>query len=646
MPPPETCFHCGEDIPPGVDLRVDIDGSSRPMCCPGCQAVAGLIAGSGLDSFYQQRTAYAVRPDSDAPGRDEPYRIYDDPAFGAGFTEPAEDGTRVARLLLGGMTCAACTWLIEQTLRRDPGVRGAAVNLQQSRLDVRYDPEQTRLSELFARVESLGYSARPWQASARREQLAEQQRTDLRRVAVAGIGMMQVGMFAIALHAGDIQGIAVEYQQLLRWVSAAVASFVVLFSARPFFQSAWRHLRLGSLVMDLPVALAIGLAWLASLWATVTGSGQVYFDSVVMFTFFLLLGRYLEQRVRQRHALAWVDAESGLPDAVTARVAGEWQSVPRANLTAGAQILIRRGDTVPVDARVLHGASAVKEDTFSGEYLPRPVAPGDLIYAGTVNLEGRLEAEALGSYLDTRLAALQRSVEVAQTEKPRLAQLADRVAGWFVGAVLLVTALTGLAWFQLDPERWFWVSLSVLVISCPCALALATPAALTGAAGALRSRGVIVRGENALEALSRCGRIVFDKTGTLTEGRLVIRRVVAAPSLPARALALTAALQRYSSHPLARAFADIEPGQASSTPSTGWAPASRASWTARAIASAAPTSAGSWRPGSSRPRTGNCTGSHCAANTPPWRGSDWRTGPERRRRRWCPHCAGGRSPSC
>jgi Cu2+-exporting ATPase len=550
-----SCFHCGEPVPPGTDLGIDIGGETRPMCCPGCRAVAALIADSGLDAFYQQRTAFNERPQPIETGNLQQYLVYDDPELAATFTEVGADGTLSARLLLGGVTCAACTWLIEQSLSRVEGVASALVNLQQSRLDIRFDPQILPLSEIFARVETLGYRPRPYQASTQRQQMADEYRLDLRRLGVAGLGMMQVGMFAVALHAGDIQGIDIRYQGLLRWVSLVVASFVVFYSARSFFESAWRHLKLGTLVMDLPVALAIGLAWAASIWATASGTGQVYFDSVVMFTFFLLLARFLERRVRQRHAMTWFDAENTLPPIAAVQREGQWLGVPRIQLRAGDVVLVKAGDTVPVDAEVISGDSAVKEDTFSGEHLPRSVASGDMIYAGTVNVERVLEARVTGDYRDSRLAALQRSVEIAQTEKPRLARLADRIASWFIAGILLVTTATAVTWSQIAPEQALWITLSVLVISCPCALALATPAALTSAASALRAGGVIVRGENALESLSRATHMVFDKTGTLTEGTLEISDLHSLADIPAGELqGIAAALQQYSTHPISRVF--------------------------------------------------------------------------------------------
>lgn len=556
---PRICFHCGESIPADLELSVEIDGECRQMCCQGCRAVASMIAGSGLDHFYRQRTNYNERPATAEPTNLEQYRVYDDPLLAATFSTTGDDGVVDASLLLGGITCAACTWLIEHSLSALPGVTRALVNLQQTRLDIQFDSKQLQFSSLFAHIDNLGYRPRPFYTSAARQQSADQYRADLRRLAVAGLGMMQVGMFAIALHAGDIQGIEMRYQSLLRWVSLPVAGFVVFYSARPFFTSAWRHLRQGTLVMDLPVSLAISLAFAASTWATFSGIGQVYFDSVVMFTFLLLLARFLERRAHQRQLFIWSDAESSLPSAATTQRAGQWVTVPRMQLQPQDTILIKAGESVPVDAKILQGISAVQEDTFNGEHLPRAVAKNDIVYAGTVNIEAALQAMVLVDYKDSRLAALQRSVELAQVNKPRLAILADRIASWFIAGILLVTSLTALAWWQIAPDKAFWIALSVLVISCPCALALATPAALTSAANALRSRGIIVRTENALEALSACTHLLFDKTGTLTEGALTVDQVrPLGDAENAAILATAAALQRYSNHPVAKAFCDIE----------------------------------------------------------------------------------------
>lgn len=556
-----SCYHCGEEVPPGTEFSLEIDGLPRPMCCPGCRAVALLIADSGLTRFYEQRTAYSERPeDSSTPANEDAFAVYDDTELLAQFSRATDSGDLDARLLIGGVSCAACTWLIETSLLRLDGVHAASLNLAQARLDLRFDPAKIKASALFARIAALGYRVQPWHSSAQRDQARAEYRRDLRRLAVAGIGMMQVGMFAIALHAGDIQGIAREYEQLLRLVSLLVTGFIVLFSAREFFSSAWRHLRHGALVMDLPVALAIGIAYGASAFATLRGGGDVYFDSVVMFTFLLLLARFTEKRLRLRDTLAWQDAEQTLPDAVQVWRDEGWQQIPRRTVVAGQRILLRAGDTIPVDGVIVRGESAVREDSFSGEALPRSVAPGDAVFAGTLNREASLEMDASGAYADSRLAALQRSIEHARLAKPAIARLADRLASYFIAGVLLATTATGLIWLQLDASRAMWIALSVLVISCPCALSLATPASLANAASWLRRRGVLVYGENALETLAHSRDFLFDKTGTLTTGSFRVEELqVLAAHEEQVLLGLAAALQSHAYHPIASAFAGTAP---------------------------------------------------------------------------------------
>lgn len=531
------------------------------MCCPGCRAVAGMITENGLLQFYEQRTAFSPRPPLKSAQDTQRYAIYDQDTLALQFSStPDAEGLTDARLLIGGVSCAACTWLIEQTLEQKNAVSAATLNLAQSRLDIRFNRNQLPVSEIFACLEALGYRVQPWQASTRREQAKREYRKDLRRLAVAGIGMMQVGMFSIALHAGDIQGISTEYQLLLRLVSLFVTAFVVVFSARGFFTSAWRHLKHGTLVMDLPVALAIGSAFVASCFATWQAEGDVYFDSVVMFTFLLLLARFVEKRLRYQDTLQWEEAEQSLPDAVQRWNGEHWEATPRKEICTGERILLRPGDTVPLDGIVTLGKSTVREDSFSGESIPRVIASGAKIHAGTINISDAIEFTTSGAYADTRLAALQRSIDSARLSKPALARLADRIASRFIAIVLLATLTTALLWWQISPDRAFWTALSVLVISCPCALSLATPASLANASALLRRLGILVHGENALEAVARIDTIIFDKTGTLTTGDFEVHEIEVLDSSLSRGqvLELAAALQKHSNHPVASAFSDTQ----------------------------------------------------------------------------------------
>ena len=417
-------------------------------------------------------------------------------------------------------------------------------------------------SPLAEAISAIGYHAHPFDPG-RQEQVYKDEKTRaLRRLAVAGLAMVQVMMLAVALYAGDYEGMSDSLRNFLRWVSLLLTTPVILYAARPFFASAWRDLRRRQLGMDVPVSLAIGAAFIASAWATVTGHGEIYFDSVTMFTFFLLAGRFLEMGARHRAGEAAEELVKLLP-ATAARLteAGE-ERVPVADLAPGDRVLVRPGDGVPADGRVLEGSSSVDESLLTGESLPQVRGVGDLLVGGTVNNESPLvmRVEQVGEA--TVLSAIVRLLDRAQTEKPAVARLADRVAGWFVAALLLVAAAVAWWWWQHDPAHAFSVTLSVLVVTCPCALSLATPAALTAATGALTRLGVLTTRGHALETLARASHVIFDKTGTLTEGRLRLEHVELLGRLDrARCLEIAAALEQASEHPIAHALGAEAPAR-------------------------------------------------------------------------------------
>ncbi|MEK7216937.1 MAG: HAD-IC family P-type ATPase, partial [Chloroflexota bacterium] len=342
----------------------------------------------------------------------------------------------------------------------------------------------------------------------------------------------------------------------LRWISLLLTIPVVFYSSITFYSAAWRSLKMGHLVMDVPVSLAIILAFAASVWATLTNTGEIYYDSVGMFAFLLLLARYLEMRVRHRNEHQTASLMQLIPPvAVRIGAAGE-EPVPVKSLRPGDLVLVRGGETLPCDGEVLRGASEVVEAILTGEQNPVAKLPGDAVSAGTVNLENPLEIRVGAVGTGTRIAAILNLVDAAEAVKPRRAALADRVAGWFVAAVLVISVLVAVAWYFIEPSKAFWISLSVLVVTCPCALSLATPAALTVAAGELRKRGFLIRKAHVLETLAVVDRAIFDKTGTLTQGRMRLGAVESV--IPADELVrLAAALERGVTHPIAHAFADV-----------------------------------------------------------------------------------------
>ena len=575
--PAETCFHCALPLNGRHDLTVLVDGVSRPMCCIGCQAVASAIVDGGLEKFYQYRSANSAR-NSDSEKND--FSAYDLPAVQADLISVDEQGVATIDLGVSGITCAACAWLIEHHLQQLPGVSKVTVNVSRQRCRLQWHKDQLPLSQLLAAFIDIGYRAHPAKESNKLEHIERDQKSYLLRLGVAGIGMMQAGMLAIALYAGAFQGMDEHWQNLLRWVSLVVATPVVLYSAQPFFKGAWRSLssfsgsltgslggRLNgnlpwhqSLTMDVPVALAIGLAYGASAWGTVMTGGEVYFDAVSMLTFFLLLGRFLEMRVRYRNELVAGEVTELIPLSVQ-RYTDDGtclEQVPVKSLCVGDIIQVGEGECLAVDGVVLAGQSPVVEAVLTGEQDPVAKGPGDSVSAGTVNTTNPLKIKVSAVGQCTRLAAIVNMLDDVTAEKPRQLALADRLAAGFIAFVLLLAAAVFSVWWLHDADRALWVTLSVLVVTCPCALSLATPVVLAAATGRLQRQGFLVRSSHVLETLSKVTRVVLDKTGTLTTGKLEIDSIVLSSTAQAldteMVVGIAAALEQGCRHPIASAF--------------------------------------------------------------------------------------------
>ncbi len=555
------CFHCGLPVPDGFDIAIEFEGKRRPVCCPGCEAVAELIIEQGLGDYYRRREAAATNPQELQGDGLEALRIFDDAEFARDFVCEL-DGCSQATLVLEDVRCAACAWLIERHLSRLPGIADARVHLTNHRLVVSWFPERLALSGIFDALAKLGYRARPFVADQQEAVVAEEERQALRRLGVAGLGAMQVMMFAVALYAGAIEGMEPRYVWFLRWVSLAVATLIVAWPARPFFQGALRDLRLGAPGMDVPVALAIGLAYGASGWATISGSGEVYFDSIAMFTFFLGLGRYLEMRVRHDSDARVRALVTHLPQtarrlgsaAVPGRASCE-EIVPARALRVGERVLVRPGEAIPTDGIVIEGESAVNESLLTGEARPVAKFVGSSVIGGAQNIDGPLVVEVLRVGADATLAHIAALLDRALLGKPASARSADRVARFFVSAVVVVAVVVGAAWWYIEPARALWVVLAVLVATCPCALSLATPAALAAASSGLSSVGFLVTRAHVLETLARTTHVVFDKTGTLTEAGLRLGSIHMLRDCDEKdCLVRACALEVRSEHPIARAF--------------------------------------------------------------------------------------------
>ncbi|WP_322981200.1 heavy metal translocating P-type ATPase [Pseudomonas sp. C11] len=571
MPSPTPCYHCGLPVPTGSRFHAMVLGEERELCCPGCQAVAEAIVAGGLEHYYSHRSENSANPQALPQALPDELALYDRSDVQRPFVQH-EGELSETQLLIEGISCAACGWLIEKHLRGVPGVAEAHLNLSNHRLQVRWQDSQLPLSKLLAELRRIGYAAHPWQSDQAAERLAAENRRRMRELGVAGLLWMQVMMAAMATWPEFNVDLTPELDKILRWTSLFLTTPIVFYCCGQFFRGALRDLRTRHLTMDISVSLAIGGAYMAGIWSTVTGVGELYFDAVGMFALFLLAGRYLERRARERTAAATAQLVKLLPASCLRLDAdGQSQRILLSELREGERVLVQPGSLIPADGRILDGQSSVDESLLTGEYLPQPRSVGDSVTAGTLNVEGplTLEVQALGDA--TRLSAIVRLLERAQSEKPRLAEIADRVSQWFLLFILLAAALVGFIWWEIDSSRAFWVVLALLVATCPCALALATPTALTTATGSLHKLGLLLTRGHVLEGLNHIDTLVLDKTGTLTEGRLTLSAIHPLRELDQDScLALAAALENRSEHPIARAFGqapraaeavDSHPGQ-------------------------------------------------------------------------------------
>jgi P-type Cu2+ transporter len=547
---PMDCFHCGEPFAGRRVLWARLRDSEVAVCCPGCRAAAQLIADCGLEDFYRFRTKVSATPVECTAE----WSAYDASPLLDSLTRVESKG-RSAVLAIGGLTCPACSWLVGRSLERIDGVLQASVNAATGRARVLWDDRRVAFSHLLKLIADLGFRPQIAAADSSDNQARAERRAILQRLAVAGLGMMQVMMFAVAMYVGDVQGMDPTIRAYLRIVSMMVATPVMLYGGWPFFVGACNALRMRSITMDVPVALGLVLAYSASVFDTWRHSGEVYFDSVTMFIFFLTVARFVEMTAR--HQCTGVTDSLGLLLPVTAhRFTDEsLNDVLIAQLAVGDLLLVRAGEVVPADGQVTHGSTSVDESMLTGESLLVDRHAGDRMAAGTLNVSEPVHLRVTATGSATALAGIVALLRRAQAERPRIARLADRMSSRFLARVLCGAVLVCAFWLAVDPTRAFAATLAVLVVACPCAFSLATLVAVASANAALARRGVLVTNQDAIEALAKVTRVVFDKTGTLTSGEVsMIRCTPVGVVAEQDCRRIAAALEAASEHPIARAF--------------------------------------------------------------------------------------------
>lgn len=535
-----ACLHCGDPVAQ----------TAAQFCCDGCAAAHGLLQGLGLERYYDRRRLdpeiRSLRPDADQPVVDFAARLRPD---GAGWQ---------LQLLVDGIHCAACVWVIETVLARDPRLSAARLNMTTRRLSLRGSGDGAAIGEILAPVLALGYRLVPYDPDRAEAESAREQRALLKAMAVAGFGAANVMLLSVSVWAGYFQGMGPYTRDLFHWISALIALPVAAYAGRPFFTAALVALKGRRLNMDVPISLAVLLALGMSVAETARGADHAYFDSALTLLFFLLIGRYLDRRARGRARAAAAHLLSLGAQAVTVlKTDGRRVAVAPEDVTPGATVLVAAGERVGVDGVVAGGRSDVDTGLITGESLPVAVAPGDDVFAGTLNISAPLQLTVRAAGENTVLAEIVRLMEAAERGRAGYVALADRVAGWYAPVVHLLALVTFAGWWLWGGLPWqaaLLNAIAVLIVTCPCALALAVPVVQVIATGRLMRRGVLVKSASALERLRGVDMVVFDKTGTVTLGRPVLCDRVADDDLH-----LAAGMAAVSHHPLARALAAAAP---------------------------------------------------------------------------------------
>lgn len=548
-PPTESlvvcCAHCGLPVPSGL-----IDQSADDQfCCGGCEAVFRTLHSCGLDAYYRLRQLDDA-PATPAHPTQGSFASFDSPTFHRLYVQERPDGLRSADLTLEGVSCAACVWLLERLPRVLSGVVEARLSLREATVRVTWDPGQIRLSKIAQALDGLGYTPHPARSELGREAQRREARRRLIHLGVAGAIMGNSMLLALALYAGSFGHMEEQFRTFFRWLSAGLAAVSLAWPGATFFKSAWAAIRMRTTNLDVPIALALAVGGIAGLVNVVLNRGEIYFDSLCVLIFLLLVGRFIQYR-QQR----WADDAVGLLFNLTPsscrRVEGDQTlDVPVEAISPGDLVEVRAGELFPVDGQVTAGRSTASQALLTGESMPVPIEVGSAVHAGAQNVGSvvRLRVDRTGR--DTRVGRLMSLVEEGVREKPAIVQFADRVGKWFVTVVTLAAAGTFAYWCRRSVPLAIDHTVALLIVTCPCVLGLATPLTIAIALGRLARRDILVKSGVALEALSEGGSLLLDKTGTLTEGRMRLLKWYGDPSVRP----LVAAAEEKSNHPIGRAL--------------------------------------------------------------------------------------------
>ena len=555
----KSCFHCNQPVPEGINLSLDINGKKEPMCCYGCLAVSGAIINSGLGNFYKYRTSTAQTPEIINENYINKLSIYDRPEIQKQFVKRLPDNRMEAILILEDLVCPACAWLIENRIAAMPHVECIDLNYTTRIAKIKWDELQVKLSQIMHEILKIGYRVYPYSEQQEKILFEKERKTQLQKLGLAGLLGMQVMMISIALYFGEWGPEELALKSFFQWVCMLLTFPVILYSASPFYKSAFYQIRNMRPGMDVPVSLGISIAFLGSVWSTLTGTGEIYYDSVVMFTFFLLTGRYLEFMARKK-AGEFINKLRKILPATATRLTGSGlflieELIPVIDLKEGDEILVRAGEIIPADGIVTTGKSSIDESIITGESKPVIRRNGADVIGGSINMDSPLQIRVKSIGPDTVLSRIIELSEKVNSNKPKFTEFANKAGCWFVLVVITIAISVAWYWSIVNPALALPSTIAVLVATCPCALALAAPAAFTSAVTTLLNSGIAITDKNAIEILPKSNHVIFDKTGTLTTGKLKLESIKCTGDISVdEFLSIAAALERQSEHPVSKSI--------------------------------------------------------------------------------------------
>lgn len=549
----EKCFHCGLYIIEKDKYTIKLDNTTHPLCCAGCLAVAKFILNSGFKDYYDNRNNYGNRIDENF--LTNKFDIYDNSKILDKFSETKNKNLNSIILSIEGITCSACTWLIERYINKINGVEKISINLITSKANITWNTKKINLSSILNNFIKIGYKAYPYNLKEEEKKNKKEFKKELKKMTVSGLGMMQIMMLSASLYVGEIKDMHYLYWLFIRWTCFIISFPVMIYSGKDIFNSSYRNIKNKSLGMDFTISLSLIIAFIASLNNLIKNDGEIYFDSICMFIFFILLGRFLEMKARH-HSSEIIYSLQNLNENTAIKINdNEYKEILIDDIKVGDNLIIKPGNTIPVDGKIINGETNINESMLTGESNPVYKKINNDVIGGTTNIDNTIIIQATQTYIHSTINIIINMLEQINSVRPKINTYIDAVANYFIFFVIILTCVVSIIWLSLGEKDILNIILSMLVITCPCALSLAAPIAMTSTTNSLIKIGFLITKEHTINTLTKITDVIFDKTGTLTHNYFTLKKIkINKKQNIKNIISIVYNLEKKSNHPISKAF--------------------------------------------------------------------------------------------